>query len=159
MFKYASNLLLLTCNIHLWLSHLGDHKLRHNFQDYASPLCTCVQDIETTTSFFLHQLNHHCARKTLFCKINQVSGNISRMSDSTITKILLFDGNKLDSETNKLLLMSTIDFISLTLSWRRHISYRNQSFDLLRKSMDWSLYDLASVMKGLTERLSFLLIE
>ena len=30
----------------------------------------------------------------------------------------------------------------LTLSWRRPISYRNQSIDLLCKSMDWFLYDI-----------------
>ena len=29
----------------------------------------------------------------------------------------------------------------LTLSWRRSLSHRNQSIDLLRKSMDWFLYD------------------
>ena len=28
-----------------------------------------------------------------------------------------------------------------TLSWRRSLSYRNQSIDLHRKSMDWFLYD------------------
>ena len=31
---------------------------------------------------------------------------------------------------------------SLTLSWRRLISYRNQSLDLRSKSMDWFLYDI-----------------
>ena len=30
---------------------------------------------------------------------------------------------------------------SLTLSWRRPVSYRNQSIDLQSKSMDWFLYD------------------
>ena len=30
---------------------------------------------------------------------------------------------------------------SLTLSRRRPLSYRNQSIDLLRKSVDWFLYD------------------
>ena len=30
---------------------------------------------------------------------------------------------------------------ALTLSWRRPLSYRSQSIDLLRKSMDWFLYD------------------
>ena len=30
---------------------------------------------------------------------------------------------------------------SLTLSWRRSLSYRNQSIDLLCKSMGWFLYD------------------
>ena len=31
---------------------------------------------------------------------------------------------------------------NLTLSWQRPISYRNQSIDLLCKSMDWFLYDI-----------------
>ena len=30
----------------------------------------------------------------------------------------------------------------LTLSWRRPLPYRNQSIDLLCKSMDWFLYDI-----------------
>ena len=30
---------------------------------------------------------------------------------------------------------------TLTLSWRRPLSYRNQSIDLLRKPMDWFLFD------------------
>ena len=30
---------------------------------------------------------------------------------------------------------------SLTLSWRRPLSYRNQSIDLRSKSKDWFLYD------------------
>ena len=97
----------------LGLSHLGDHKFRHNFQDCVSPMYSCGQDIETT-HFLLHCPNRHCVRKTLFHKINKVSGNILRQSDSTITKILLFGDIKLDFEINKILLMSTIEFISLT---------------------------------------------
>ena len=31
--------------------------------------------------------------------------------------------------------------IVLTLSWRRSLSYRNQSINFLRKSMKWFLYD------------------
>ena len=77
-------------------------------------MCYSGQDIETTAYFLLHCAHHHCARKTLFHRINQVSGTISRKSDSTITKILLFGDNKLDFETSKILLMSTIEFISLT---------------------------------------------
>ena len=29
----------------------------------------------------------------------------------------------------------------LNFSWRRPLSYRNRTIDLLRKSMDWFLYD------------------
>ena len=41
------------------------------------------------------------------------------------------------------MLLSSTDctFKSLTLSRRRPLSYRNQSTDLLRKSMGWFLYD------------------
>ena len=31
--------------------------------------------------------------------------------------------------------------IALTLSWRRSLSYRNESIDFLSKSMNWFLYD------------------
>ena len=58
----------------LGLSRLGDHRFRHNF---------------------------HCVRKTLFHKIDQISGNISLQSVSTNTKILLFGDNILVFETNK----------------------------------------------------------
>ena len=36
---------------------------------------------------------------------------------------------------------SLIKMLILTLSWRRPLSYGNQSIDLRRKSIDWFLYD------------------
>ena len=36
---------------------------------------------------------------------------------------------------------------ALTLSWRRFLSYRNQSIDLFCKSMNWFLYNMASIIK------------
>ena len=44
--------------------------------------CICGHDIETTTYFFYHCLNCHCARKTLLQKIHRVSGNILEQTDS-----------------------------------------------------------------------------
>ena len=38
-------------------------------------------------------------------------------------------------------LSETASSTQLTLSWRRPLSYRNQSTDLQSKSMDWFLYD------------------
>ena len=104
----------LLTRLRLELSHLGNHKFRHNFQDCVSPMCSCGQEIETITHFLLQWPNHHCARKTFFQKINQVSGTILKQGNSTITKILLFGDNKLDFGTNKILLKSTIEFILLT---------------------------------------------
>ena len=41
--------------------------------------------------------------------------------------------------TNSFVLI--VRHISLTLSWRRPLSYRNQSIDFQSRSMDWFLYD------------------
>ena len=38
-------------------------------------------------------------------------------------------------------LSETASSTQVTLSWRRPLSYRNQSIDLQSKSMDWFLYD------------------
>ena len=99
----------LLARLRLGLSHLGDHKFRHNFQDCVFTMCSCGQEIETPTHFLFHLLSHHCARITLFHQINQVSVTISRQSDSTIARILLLGVNKLDFETNKILLTSIIE--------------------------------------------------
>ena len=93
----------------LGFSHLLDCKYRHN-----ETVCSCRQDIKLITHFLLHCPNHHCARETLFYKANQVSGTITRLSHSAITKILLFGDNKLDFKRNKILQMYKIESISLT---------------------------------------------
>ena len=38
-------------------------------------------------------------------------------------------------------MMKKFFYVNLTLSWQRLLSYRNQSIDLLCKSVDWFLYD------------------
>ena len=74
----------------LGLRRLADHKFRHNFQDCLNPICSCGQEIETTSHFLLHCLNYRCARKTFFEKINLIDSNILQQSDSSLTKDLLF---------------------------------------------------------------------
>ena len=102
----------LLTRLRLGLSHLGDHKFRHNFQDCVSPMCSYGQEIETTTHFLFHCLNHHCARKTLFHKINQVSGAISSQWCNNY-KDFPIRWQKLRF-WNKILLKPTIEFLSLT---------------------------------------------
>ena len=50
------------------LSHLAEHKFRHNFQDSFNRLFSCGQEIETTSHFLLHCLNYRRARQTFFSK-------------------------------------------------------------------------------------------
>ena len=65
-FNVDSNEGLKFVRIRLGLSHLADHKFRHNFQDCVNPVCSCDQEIETSTHFLLHRSNYHCARQILF---------------------------------------------------------------------------------------------
>ena len=47
----------LLTRMRLGLSHLADHKFRHNFQDCLNPICSCGHEIETTSHFLFHCLN------------------------------------------------------------------------------------------------------
>ena len=98
----------------LGLSHLADHKFRHNFQDCLNPICSCGQEIETTSHFLLHCLNYRCARKTFFEKINLLDSNISQQSDLSMTNDLLYGNEKLKDDKNNALLTSTIELIQST---------------------------------------------
>ena len=48
--------------------------------------------------------------------------------------------SQLNTSVNHFLTLTLLS-LTLTLSWRRPLPYRNQSTDLLRKSMDWFLLD------------------
>ena len=104
----------LLTRMRLGLSHLADHKFRHNFQDCLNPICSCGQEIETTSHFLLHCLNYRCARKTFFEKINLIDSNILQQSDLSITNDLLFGSEKLKDDKNNALLTSAIEFIQST---------------------------------------------
>ena len=43
--------------LRLGLSHLNDHKFRHNFQDCLNTLCPCSLEVESTIHYFLY---YHC---------------------------------------------------------------------------------------------------
>ena len=98
----------------LGLSHLSDHKFRHNFQDYSNPICSYGQEIETTSHFLLHCINYRCARKTLFEKNDLIDSNILQQSDLSITNNLVFGSEKLKDDKDNALMTSTTEFIQST---------------------------------------------
>ena len=56
----------------LGLSHLPDHIFRQKFQHCIDPICSCSQEIKTSTHFLLHCSNYACARQTLFEKVSKI---------------------------------------------------------------------------------------
>ena len=110
----SSEVLKFLTRIRLELSHLADHKFRHNFPDFVSPIFGCSQEIEISAHFLLHCSNYHCARQTFFKKINKIDSTILKQNDQVITKLLLFGNEKLKVAQNKSILMSTIEFLQAT---------------------------------------------
>ena len=113
----------LLTKMRLGLSHLADHKFRHNFQDWLNPICSCGQEIETKSHFLLHCLNYHCARKTFFEKINLIDSNTLQQSDLSITNDLLFGSEKLKDDKINVLLTSTIEFIQSTERFKYQLAF------------------------------------
>ena len=42
--------------LRLGLSHLGDHKFKHSFQERLNPICSCGIEVETTAHYLLQCL-------------------------------------------------------------------------------------------------------
>ena len=96
------------------LSHLREHKFRHNFQDSLDPFCNCGRHIETTIHFFLHCSNYSNQRKFLFEKIINMKRSLLNQNDLTIVETLLFGSNGLNNEENAWIIESTIEYIIST---------------------------------------------
>ena len=103
---------------------------KHNFQDCLNPICSCGQEIETTSHFLLHCLNYRCARKTFFEKINLIDSNILQQSDLSITNDLLFGSEKLKDDKNNALLTSTIEFIQSTERFKYIYKYKYNKINI-----------------------------
>ena len=91
------------------LSHLREHKIRHNFQDSLDPFCNCGRHIETTIHFFLHCSNYSNQGKTLFEKIDNIKRSLLNQNDSIIGETLLFRLNGLNGKENAWIIKSTIE--------------------------------------------------
>ena len=80
----------LITRLKLGLSHLGKHKFRHDFQETLNPICSCGQNIETTTHYLLHCSNYLNGRMKLLTNLQNVEENILDRNNSRLSEILLF---------------------------------------------------------------------
>ena len=74
----------------LGLSHLNEHKFRHNFQDCLNPLCSCSLEIEDTTHYLLHcqHFSNHCY--DLMDSVKSIIPNFESLTDNNRIDILLY---------------------------------------------------------------------
>ena len=100
--------------LRLGLSHLNEHRFRHNFQDCLNPLCSCSLEIEDTSHYLLHchHFSHH--RVALMNSVKSIYDNFDSMSDNVKDYLLLYGDSWFDENKNKVILKATINYIENT---------------------------------------------
>ena len=58
--------------LRVWMSHLHEHKFKHNFQDCLNSICSCGLDIKSTWHFLLHCPTFNDERYTLLSTLNNI---------------------------------------------------------------------------------------
>ena len=109
-----SGLKLLT-RLRLNLSHLNEHKFRHNFRDTINPLCPCSLEPETLIHFLLHCPLYSFHRTSLLDSVSAVDESISNLSDANLVNLLLYGNTTLyNNEENTAILNFTICYLRST---------------------------------------------
>ena len=91
------------------LSHLNEHRFRHNFKNCINPLCSCSLEVENT--LFLY-----CQHYSTFCmgpmnKINLIDEDFSYLSDANKVCLLLYVDSRFDDNKNNFILSVSITYI------------------------------------------------
>ena len=104
----------LLTRIRLGLSHLREHKFRHNFQDTLNPLCSCSLETENSNHFFLRCQNFNASRTTLLDELNIIEPSLVFLDENEFIRTILFGNSTFKSEVNCKILQSTISFLKNT---------------------------------------------
>ena len=98
------------------LSHLREHKFRHNFQDTINPLCSCSLEIASTPHFFLGCQNFITPRINLKNVFRKLHSNILNLDEISLTKLLWCGDSKDENKVNKKKLLAAINIV-LSTKW------------------------------------------
>ena len=67
------------------MSHLREHKFKHNFQDCLNPICSCGLDIESTSHFLLHCPTFNDEQYTLLSTLNKIYCKLLELTKSSLS--------------------------------------------------------------------------
>ena len=101
----------LLTRLRVGMSHLREHKFKHNFQDTLNPLCSCSLEVESTSHFFLRCQNYQNIRTALFNELQIIDNTILDMNEVNLTRLLLYGSDSFDKQTNAKVIMLSINFI------------------------------------------------
>ena len=98
----------------LRLSHLGEHKFKHSFQDSLDLLCSCYLNIESTAHFLLYCPMYITERHTLLSTVKNIHNNLLRLCEPVLIRTLLFGNNSFDTNASTNVLNASIEYILST---------------------------------------------
>ena len=101
----------LLTRLKLALSHLQEHKFRHNFQDTLNPICNCGENIESSCHYLLHCSLYTNERLAFRNDVQDIYDSILELNDSHIVEVLLHGKKFLYFSSNANILNATIDFL------------------------------------------------
>ena len=113
----------LLTRLRLGLSHLRDHKFKHNLKDTLNPICNRDEDIETSCHYLLHCSLYTSERLAFLNVVQGIDNSILELTDSRIVEVLLYGRKFLDISSNTNILNATIDFPSA----RENFEYLKQN--------------------------------
>ena len=109
-----SGLKLLT-RLRLGLSHLREHKYKHNFMDTNIPFCVCgLLEEETTEHFLLRCTLFFNERKILLDKVKKIFPSLSNLAKTQVVSTLLYGNENLNDTNNAEVITCTILFLKQT---------------------------------------------
>ena len=111
MIHHPPGLKLLT-RLRLGLSHLREHKFRHNFNDTIDTFFLCgTNNLETSEHFLLHCPTYAYLRGKLFENLHNNNILLLPLEKSLIIQILLYGSDNYNPSMNKVIISTVIDFI------------------------------------------------
>ena len=100
--------------LRLGLSHLNEHRLRHNFQECLNPLCSFSLEVESNIHFFLHCQHFIQSHQTLLDSVKNVVNDISNHTDDVLVNLLLYGSQTFNFEENSTIIKASIKYILST---------------------------------------------
>ena len=101
----------LLTRLRLGLSHLNEHKFRHNFQDCLNPSCSCILEIEDTTHYLLHCQHFSNHRYDVVNSVKSIIPNFESWTNNNGIDILLYGDSRFDENKNEIILEATLNYL------------------------------------------------
>ena len=96
------------------MSHLREHKFKHNFQDCLNPIFSCDLDIKSTSHFLLHCPTFNDEWYTLLSTLNKINCKLIKLTKSSLSlssSNLLYGNTLFDKDKNTFILKAANEYI------------------------------------------------